>query len=507
MTETFVVLGCVALCLGVGVSPLPSITTLAPTGPRARGIRRAEQQFAAAVLMLATCALMSLWLVGKQGEPWWPLACLLLLATPLVHPWLVVKWLLVPLGAVRLATVVARRAGHPWFRDPVGGSVLSGALASLRRRRHDPETARWLRARLAEDQLGGAGIVALGLIAADSGDRDTATKLLGTLDEIEPDICPDIARMIALDWLVADAARRGAWHELVDRVSDDPFPTPTTRFVGMCARRMLAEEIPRRSLVWAWLCAPRRVATAGLLLACLRAPRPIARVLEDDELGALPANEGRDPVTRAMALHAEAAAWPVTVPVPAPMIERLALAWDLAFNDFGLRAEVRERVDALAVKAPGELVVARMQRAVARDIALLLCLAGRDSERISASVGVLRRARELQFDDASAQILAACSTLAKRRRSDAAAAIDVWTEWVTLRRSYVDAVLPLSLSERATLYEMFEEEVRTTAAWLWNARRERGLAHAMCLFLLAEAERVHDRDAAAYYRHNVVVGL
>jgi hypothetical protein len=29
----------------------------------------------------------------------------------------------------------------------------------------------------------------------------------------------------------------------------------------------------------------------------------------------------------------------------------------------------------------------------------------------------------------------------------------------------------------------------------------------MCLFLLTEAERVRDVEAAAYYRHNVVVGL
>lgn len=506
MTETLIVLGCVALCLGVGVSPLPPITTVDPSGPRGRAIRRAEQQFAAAVMLIATCGLLSLWLVGKRGDPWWPLGCLMLIATPLVHPWLLVKWLLVPLGAVRTATRVARLAGHPWFRDPVGGSVLSGVLASLRRRRHDPARARWLRARLASDRLGGAGIVALGLIAADAGDRDTARRLLGTLDEIEPDICPDLARMIALDWLVADAARRGAWYELVDRISDDPFPTPTTRFVGMCARRMLGEDVRRRSLVWAWLWAPRRLATAGLLFACLRTARPIPRVIEDDELGALPANEGREPVMAAMALHAEAAAWPATLPVPVPVIERLAAAWDRAFGDFGLRADVRERVDALAAKATGELVVARMQRAVARDLAVLLCQAGRDAERITTTTGVLRRARDLQFDDASATILAACAALA-RKRTDSTPTVDVWTEWVGLRRSYAVSVLPLSPGQRAVLYGLFEQEVRTTAAWLWNDRRERGLAHAICLFLLAEAERVHDTEAAAYYRHNVVVGL
>jgi len=508
MTASLVVWLCVALCLGIGVSPLASIVTIDPQGPRAKAMRRAEQQFASAVMMLATCGLLSLWLVGKKGEMWWPLFAMVCMAVPLVHPWLVVRGLFIPLGLARAAVRVSRLGGHPWFRDPVGGAVLAGVLAALHRGKHDPALARWLRARLAEDRIGGAGIVALGLLAAESGDRETARVVLGSLDEIEPDICPPLARTIALDWLAADAARRGAWAELVDRISDDPFPTRTTRFVGLCARRMVGETVDRGAIVWAWLTAPRRLATFGLCWSCLRHRAPAERVLADDELRRLAANDGREPVLTALALHAEAAALPTTQPVPLPIVERLAAGWDEAFADFGLRGEVRSRGEHFATEANGELLVARLQRAVARDLAALLSQCGREAEGVRADAGVLRRARELHFEDATESLGRSCTLLARQRGGlepmDPAGA---WIEYVRVRKAYLLATLPLAPAHRGRLYAVVEQELRQLAAWLWNERAERGLAHAVCLFLLHEAEHVRDGEAAAYYRHNVVVGL
>jgi len=507
MTASLVVWLCVALCVGIGVSPLASIVTIDPQGPRAKAMRRAEQQFASAVMMLATCGLFSLWLVGRKGEMWWPLFAMIVMTLPLVHPWIVVRGIFIPLGLARAAVRVSRLGGHPWFRDPVGGAVLAGVLAAMHRRKHDPALARWLRMRLGEDRIGGAGIVALGLLAAESGDRETARIVLGSLDEIEPDICPPLARSLALDWLAADAARRGAWHELVERIVDDPFPTRTTRFVGLCARRMVGEPIDRRSIAWAWLMAPRRATTISLLWKCLRHRLPHARVLDDHELARLAANDGREPILTALALHAEAAALPTTLPVALPLVERLAAGWDEAFADFGLRGEVRSRAEHFGTEATGELLVARLQRAVARDLAALLAQCGREAEHVRAETGVMRRAREVHFDEATETLAQRCSELARRRGSaniDPAAA---WIEWVRVRRAYLLAAVPLAPSQRGLLYAVIERELRQLAAWLWNERAERGLAHAVCLFLLAEAERVRDGEAAAYYRHNVVVGL
>jgi hypothetical protein len=506
MNETWVVLLCVAAAAGIGASPLASIDTLDPQGPRAKAMHRAEQQLAAAVLLAATAGLLSLWFYARAGEAWSPMLALLGIALPLVHPWLVVRFVLIPLGAPRMAYWVAKRAGHPWYRDPVGGAVLSAALAAMRRRKHDPELADWLRVRLHADRLGGAGIVGAALLAADAGDRETARAVLAGLDEIEPDICPPLARTIALDWLVADAARRGAWHELVERVSDDPFPTRTTRFIGLSARRMIGEGVGRSAVLWAWLRAPRRLRTLGLAWAAMRRPRIGTVVIDELELGALAANEAREPVLGALSLHAELAALPATMPLSAAVIERLAAAWDLALGDFGLRGDVRARAEALATGASGELLVARLQRAVARDLAGLVCQCGREAERLRGRSGILRRAREIHFEDVVEQLAQACSALG-RRRTPELTPLSAWFIWVRLRRAYLVAAAPLERSERALLYGVVEQEVRQAAAWLWNERHERGLAHGVCLFLLAEAERVRDADAAAYYRHNVVVGL
>jgi hypothetical protein len=507
MTETLVVLACVAVCAGVGISPLASVSNADPQGPTGRADRRAEQQFAAAVMLAATAGLISLWLFGKSGVPWWPMAILLAICVPIVHPWLLAKTLFIPLGAWRAAYVAGRLSGHPWYRDPNGGAVLAGAMASLRRRRVDADRTRWLRTRLERERLGGAGIVALGLLAADAGDKATARRILGNLDEVEPDICPPLARQIALDWLVADAAARGAWHELIERIADDPFPTKTTRLVGLAARRLVGDgETTRRAVLWAWLRSPRRLRTLGLVWNAVVRTRRVVRAIDDRELARLAANGAPEPILEALALHAEMAAADRDRPVSPAIVERLAAAWNGAFADFGLRGDVRERAEHFAVAANGELLVARLQRAVAHDLALLVARCGRAADQLACDTGILRRARDVHFEEVLERLGKECVALGRHRHPELGPAA-AWKIWVALRESYLLAVVPLDLAQRAVVYAEVELQVRQCAAWLWNDRNERGLAHAMCLFLLTEAERVRDLEAAKYYRHNVVVGL
>jgi hypothetical protein len=112
----------------------------------------------------------------------------------------------------------------------------------------------------------------------------------------------------------------------------------------------------------------------------------------------------------------------------------------------------------------------------------------------------------VHFEEVLERLGKECVALGRRRHPELGPAA-AWNGWVTLRESYMLAVVPLDLAQRAIVYAELELQVRECAAWLWNERKERGLAHAMCLFLLAEAERARDLEAAKYYRHNVVVGL
>jgi hypothetical protein len=209
-------------------------------------------------------------------------------------------------------------------------------------------------------------------------------------------------------------------------------------------------------------------------------------------------------------LHAEIAAQPSTAPVIPAVVERLAAAWDVAFGDFGLRGHVRDRAEVFAVQATGELLIARVQRAVARDLASLVAQCGRQAEGLRRDVGVLRRARDVHFEEVLERMIPSTTMLGRARdpkTGDELGPVGAWSVWVRVRSAYLAAVVPLDLAQRAIVYAELELHVRQCAAWLWNERQERGLAHAMCLFLLGEAEKVKDVEAAAYYRHNVVVGL
>jgi hypothetical protein len=123
---------------------------------------------------------------------------------------------------------------------------------------------------------------------------------------------------------------------------------------------------------------------------------------------------------------------------------------------------------------------------------------------------MLRRAREVHFEEVLERMIPGTAMLGRARdpkTGDELGPLAAWAVWVRVRSAYLAAVVPLDVAQRAIVYAELELHVRQCAAWLWNERQERGLAHALCLFLLGEAERVRDVEAAAYYRHNVVVGL
>ena len=204
---------CVLACLAMAAAPLASSDMIDPESSRARSIRRAEARLGATIFALALLAFGVL-LALERGStgPILPLAALTAVGLVAVHPWIAVRWC-IPLGLPRLAVTLGRLGGHPWVRDPEGGAVLAGVLAQLRRS-VDPEMHAWLRGRLRRGPLRGAGLVAAGLLAADAGDRDTARALLTSLDDLDPDLCPPLARRLALDWLVADAVRDGDWDRI-----------------------------------------------------------------------------------------------------------------------------------------------------------------------------------------------------------------------------------------------------------------------------------------------------
>lgn len=513
MTAAVILLLCVLACIGVGLSPLPSSEIVNPESSRAQSMRRAEARLGVTIGVFALLSFITLfaWSLGSTW-PVWPLAALASLVVLGLHPWAFVKRFCIPLGLTKLSWSITRLGGHPWVRDPEGGAVLAGALAALRSRVREPGQDMWLRARLDAAPLRGAGLVAAGLLAANAGDRVRARRLLASLDQLDPDLCPPIARSIAADWLVADAASRGEWEEVIEHTDTLPEPSGSAKFIATAAKSLLGQSSNRRALIEAWLLAPRRLQTFSLLRRALApdVPSPaqdlgdaLPLTAEADD-GAIAANDGGAPGRAALSLHLETVA---SVAVPPRQIDRLGEAWEQTLCQFPFRGKVRQRALEIGCNLSPELLLAEFRRDVADDIADTLIDAATptegmpDHERQVLGRAVLTaRARLLhRLQQAFGQVHQL------RKSANSTAPIDAWWAWLEVGRRYADAVEIGGLPLRIAAYSLLEPEMRTMAAWMWNDLHERGLANAVSSWLMLEAERVDDQASAAYHRHNVAL--
>ena len=493
---------CALGCLAMVAAPLPSSEMIDPDSNRARSNRRSEARLAATIFFIALLAFGVLYSLGR-GASWLivPLATLTTVGLVAVHPWLAVRWVCIPLGLPRLALKLGRLGGHPWVRDPEGGQVLAAVLAQLRRR-VDEDMHKWLRGQLQRGPLRGAGLVAAGLLAADAGDRAQARALLASLDDLDPDLCPPLARKVALDWLVADAVRDGNWARVSSLADDHPSPSRTVRLMALLARVHRGEA--HDSVWWAWLRAPHRRHTLALVRGVL-APAD-ALVLEpvapaDDPR--LAANDGGPSPAEALALHVEALG-DTDAPGSSARLTRLGHAWDRAMDDFGFRGRIRRRAQALRCEATGELVMARLHREACEDLAraMLQSQASIDSlgdgRSIERAVAQMHTMALDELEEASAVLAAPRPTFASVDD-----VLSSWLLWLSVRRRYQALAQVTAPELRKQAYTVLELHARQLMAWMWNEQEEHGLANAIATWLMLEAERVHDEESAAYHRHNV----
>jgi hypothetical protein len=504
----------IGACVAMSLSPLPSSDMVDPESTRARSTRRAEVRLAATVAAFSICAVVALLALGR-GATWpvRPLTLGLALGLVLIHPWVIVRWVCIPLGLARTAWWLSRLGGHPWVRDPEGGALLSGALAALRHRKHDPRVAEFLTLRLRRDRLRGAGVVAAALLAADAGDRTRARSLMQSLELFDPDLCPPLSRRIAQDWLLADDAGSGQWTRIAETADDLPNVSRTARFFAAAARRLVGDSrTPAATLVRRWLVAPRRLQTASLLGRALRSrPRdrstPVLPRLDARYTEVLAANDGGASHLEPISLLAEAAREPDRTERAAPRLRRLAAAWDQALSGFELRRRLRERTNALEGAATGEAATIRLQSDVATKLAELLRTGHVGDMGLQAPPrSTLGRAREALFEELFDELCLACAEASVRRDPlNVPAPILEWEACLHVMERYEQVFRIANAPERRQAYALVELELRQTAAWMWNDLRERGLANAISAWLLLEAERVEDHTSAAYHRHNAAL--
>ena len=515
MSGALLLVGGLGACVAMAISPLPSSEMVDPESTRAISTRRAELRLAATVAAFAACAIGALFAVGRGALwPLWPLTIGFGLGLLAIHPWILVRWICIPLGMPRVAWWLSSLGGVPWVRDPEGGAVLAGALAALRKRVHDPKAAAFLHRRLRDTRLRGAGIVAAALLAADEGDHARARQLMDSLELFDPDLCPPLARRIAQDWRMADDACAGQWSRIADTSDELPNVSRTARFFAVAARRLTGgEDAGAGALIRRWLAAPRRLATAPLLRRALRGPVEMGTSvtslprLDARFVAVLAANDGGPSHVEPITLLAEAAREPEARERAAARLQRLGASFDQAFEGFELRRRLRERTNELEGGLTGEAATIRLQQDVASKLAQLM----RDAEACPTGAGTrprstLGRARESLFDQLFDDLCVACAQASERRQPlNVPVALGEWEACLNVMAHYDELLGLATPGELRQAYTLVELELRQTAAWMWNDLHERGLANAISAWLLTEAERVEDHSAAAYHRHNAAL--
>jgi hypothetical protein len=434
--------------------------------------------------LLLACLLSATFVLLYAGLWWLALPLLVLFALPVAGT-LMMRHALVPLGMYKTAFWV----GHFTSIEDSDALALVAAAWALSRK-PSPAGEAWIAARRDRRKpLGDAEVVTTALLASARGDARTARELMSSVLDLVENHPP--VRELAGEWLACDAAERGAWHELAADAGAARFPaTSLTYFLeGVALRRIAAASAPTREALYArWVFAPHRRATFAWLKDVPAAPPAPAQQVET--VAATEPAPDRPPLPRAVAAHLELAA-----KASAHELADAVTAWDAALADEPTRAWIARR--ALELDCPlgsAERALKDVTKAVTDELAGIADASrlGAPSARGVVGSELARRLRHGRLD-ALEQGFSRWE-----QRSDGGHAlppIDEWREWIALRAQYDAAVTAGGLDLRRLAFPHAYKMGNSMAAWLWNARSEYALSHAIFTWLLGEALAVGDTEA------------
>jgi hypothetical protein len=404
------------------------------------------------------------------------LVALVPVAILLFMPSLVLRRIIVPLGWPRFAYWVARCSWPmAMVTEHSAGASVYGALA-LARGSPLPQSIEWLQVKIDESKVQrGAALVAAGLLAALRGDRQQARSLLLMADMLHRKFIPSGVRVIARDWLVADAARIGNWPDVIRlglHGHDD-----TLRWSHALARigaRLIRD--PQAWPNWAlWLCwamAPRRRATLPLLRRALLVPRATkAAKVEPAAAATLP--DALADLARVLdnAFAHDGISFAAAVG-----------AVDAALDDPVAQALADRRLRALGTNADAAAVISGLRTRLVDSLVPLI----EESPRLARGgnrSGILdqavERVRHRLFRDVEAQ----CKDYDARRNRDSYVKPSAeWETWARLRNC-ADRLLELAPDSELALFRATYVPVCNFAVYQHNTYRRLPLAHDMYSWL------------------------
>lgn len=441
----------------------------------------------------------------------WTIATVIVL-----FPWPIARTLLIPKGRVKLAWAITRLSFWVWSRDVRGGAVVAASWAAIHRAQRgelEAELIEWIERRRDANvrprwRLGGAGIVATGLLAEARRDRAGARRLLSSVLELAEPVRPTRAVTLASEWLCGEAMERGAWREVEFIARTAPIASRRLRLFGAIAARLtgVAPVPDDLALQWRWFAAPERRHTLALLRRALARPAEVDQRAKHSRAATEQAASSDDALVDALTLHSRLLACP-PVQLDRHALSRLGEAWDRALADPKLERRLLERGLALGshefARSPEHLA-----ELVRDDLLALVRAAGLELGQLSDSSELLdRAARRLHAELLDGIEITAGALHSRVKAKRELPAIDEWQTFLALREQYAAAVAVGGLELRRLAFQEVHAPACALAVWLWNDRNERALGNAMFHWLLAEAIVVDDAEAIQLQERNVDCGV
>lgn len=414
----------------------------------------------------------------------------------LLFPWVVTRAVLIPLGLSRTARIVGGLSGWTWGRDRAGGGLVAGAWAILRQRQ--PRRDRMAELETVRDRQGSlsaAQVFATGLLAAARGDLESARMIINSVDEVGAKRTSHAVHALAREWLVVDAAERGAWADVARLADGERARTRLTRLLGAIAARLAGLPGARSGLVlWcAWLVTNHRRHTFSLVRRATAVS--VTRDQESVPIGRrLETSLKPDCYTDALSAHVFTLARDASL-LDLDDIARLAGVWDRALSDPSTHARVMRRAAVLGARS-GDDALRALADAVSRDVANMARAAGVPIAECKGNSRVLADAQHWLRNDLLSEIEMAFDAMQARAiHKRALSPIDEWREYLSLRALYVRAYGLGGMGFRQLAFPHVHHTVCKLSVWLWNERQEYLMSNAMFRWLLDEAMIVGDAEA------------
>lgn len=417
-------------------------------------------------LVAAACAVS----VFYEGGPlWFGVLCTLFVA----QGWLV-DAVLIPAGFPRLSYWYTRAV---FFFGGDAEAAFNAARASLSRGREPRVLSDFaeLFHEYDDRHARGEALATKAVLEAQTGNTELARDLFSAIQGLRASDAQRSTRAYSQAWLLADAAGRGAFDEVLRLATRGPF-TARRLFITAAARRLLRlPSAPSRlSLKLLWLLAPARRHTWSLLRQALASePRSELAVPTPDLDGARRATVELLCLAPGMVSRKE--------------LRRVAEAWQQLFESGDLVRWFEARALALGTSLDAAALAQRARGEVVDVFASVLrhTLPDRDEED---EPELLLLAADRIADELLGEIEALCESLRVSDEPLGHGYDEYWRSWARVRAlgDYLVDVLP---ERKEQLLDSVGVTLMNHGAWLYNVERARALAHDMFRWLVAIAPK------------------